>query len=42
MNKEPDATTYEGGGGDDSRRRDFKVVGLEFAGTAAVPALEAN
>ena len=42
MSDEPDATTYEGGGGDDSRRRDFKIFGLEFAGPAAVPVLEAN
>ena len=42
INKESDATTYEGGGGDDSRRRDLKVVGFELAGPAAVPVLEAN
>lgn len=36
------ATTYEGGGGDDSRRCDFKAVGLELAVPAAVPVAEAN
>ena len=36
------ATTYEGGGGDGSRRCDFRAVGLVFAVRAAVPVLEAN
>ena len=36
------ATTYEGGGGEDSRRCDFKAAGLVFAVRAAVPVLEAN
>ena len=37
-----DATTYEGGGGDDSRRFNFRADGLELVGRAAVVALEAN
>ena len=42
INDKSDATTYEGGGGDDSRRCDFKAAGLELAGRAAVPMPEAN
>lgn len=38
-NNKLDVTTYEGGGGDDSRRCDF---GLEFVVRAAVPVPEAN
>lgn len=36
------AITYDGGGGDDSRRRDFKAFGFELAVPAAVPVPEAN
>lgn len=42
IDSKSDATTYEGGGGDDSRRCDFKAVGLGFTGRAAVPVLEMN
>lgn len=36
------ATTYDGGGGDDSRLCDFKAGGLDLAVRAAVPVSEAN
>ena len=37
-----DATTYEGGGGDDSRRFNFRAVGLALVGRVAVLVPEAN
>ena len=42
VDSKSDVTTYEGGGGDGSRRCDFKAVGLLFAIRAAVPVLEVN
>ena len=42
FNDRSDATTYEGGGGDDNRRCGFKAIGLEFAVRVAVPVPEAN
>ena len=42
INDKSDTTTYEGGGGDDSRRCDFKAVGLGFEARVADPVPEAN
>ena len=42
INNRLDATTYDGGGGDDSRRCNFKAVGLELVVRAAVLMPEAN
>ena len=42
INDRLDATTYEGGGGDDSRRFSFRAVGLEIVGRVAVLVPEAN
>lgn len=42
INDKANALTYEGGGGDDSRRCDFKAVGLGFGVRAAVPVPEAK
>ena len=42
INDRLDATTYEGGGGDDSRRFNFRAVGLELVGRVAVLVPEAN
>ena len=42
INDRLDATTYEGGGGDDRRRLNFRAVGLELVGRAAVLVPEAN